>query len=130
MASKKDENQNRGGARKGAGRKKGSPNSRPRRNPKGYLCDDGILAAAKLSSRMLSDPKKRKNIQTPLEFLLTVANDTDIELKHRLDAAKAASKYVHPSLAQVESTVKQTVRHEDALAALDDEDDYSEAVGG
>ena len=34
--------------------------------------------------------------QTPLEFLLAVMNDNEVEDKLRLDAAKTAAQYVHP----------------------------------
>lgn len=34
--------------------------------------------------------------QTPLEFLLSVMNDNEIEDKLRLEAAKTAAQYVHP----------------------------------
>jgi phage terminase small subunit len=34
--------------------------------------------------------------QTPLEFLLSVMNDNDVEDKLRLEAAKTAAQYVHP----------------------------------
>lgn len=34
--------------------------------------------------------------QSPLEFLLAVMNDNDVEDRLRLDAAKTAAQYVHP----------------------------------
>ena len=34
--------------------------------------------------------------QTPLEFLLSVMNDNEVEDKLRLDAAKTAAQYCHP----------------------------------
>lgn len=34
--------------------------------------------------------------QTPLEFLLSVMNDNELDDKLRLDAAKTAAQYVHP----------------------------------
>lgn len=34
--------------------------------------------------------------QTPLEFLLSVMNDNDVEDRLRLEAAKTAAQYVHP----------------------------------
>ena len=34
--------------------------------------------------------------QTPLEFLLSVMNDNDVDDKLRLDAAKTAAQYCHP----------------------------------
>jgi phage terminase small subunit len=33
---------------------------------------------------------------TPLEFLLSVMNDNDVEDRLRLEAAKTAAQYVHP----------------------------------
>jgi phage terminase small subunit len=34
--------------------------------------------------------------QSPLEFLLSVMNDNEVEDRLRLDAAKTAAQYVHP----------------------------------
>ena len=58
-----------GGARLGAGRK-----------PKPYEDKKTIATSGS---------------QTPLEFLLTVMNDNDIEDRLRLDAAKTAAQYMH-----------------------------------
>jgi phage terminase small subunit len=38
--------------------------------------------------------------QTPLEFLLSVMNDNEVEDRLRLDAAKTAAQYVHPKVGE------------------------------
>lgn len=38
--------------------------------------------------------------QTPLEFLLSVMNDNEVEDRLRLDAAKSAAQYVHPKVGE------------------------------
>lgn len=84
----------RGGARPGAGRKKGSPNSK---------------------TRMIAEKAMEQGI-TPLEYMLQVMRtepDPELEPREylaavnmRLDAAKSAAPYVHPRLAAVEVTGK------------------------
>lgn len=70
----------RGGARTGAGRKKGSPNKR---------------------TQALQQAVEASGV-TPLEFLLSVMRDEGKELGTRLDAAKAAAQYVHAKLQPVD----------------------------
>ena len=53
--------------------------------------------------------------QTPLEFLLSVMNDNDVEDKLRLEAAKTAAKYVHPK--KGESSGKKEAAEERAKSA-------------
>ena len=38
--------------------------------------------------------------QTPLEFLLGVMNDNEIEDRLRIDAAKTAAQYMHPKVGE------------------------------
>ena len=56
---------------------------------------------------------------TPLEFLLAIQNNPNIELNKRIDAAKAAAPFVHAKLSSVDLTGKLSVSHEDALSALE-----------
>lgn len=70
-----------GGARPGAGRKKGVPNKRT-----------AAVAKAVEESGI-----------TPLDYMLDVMRNCD-DPAQRLDAAKAAAPYVHPKLANIEHT--------------------------
>lgn len=120
----------RGGARPGAGRKKGIRNR---------ATDEKARLSAEEKAALLASGK------SPLEFLLEVmreepeprGEDEDPEdyrarcarLKaERTDAAKAAAPYCHPKLAQldVEHSGSVGVRHEDALAELDDDEPEEE----
>jgi hypothetical protein len=94
-----------GGARPGAGRKKGSPNKKTAELQKA-VAESGV---------------------TPLEFMLSIMRTQpgdDIEdpriltdmLALRFEAAKAAAPYVHAKLSSVEMTANVTT-HE---ASLDD----------
>ena len=71
-----------GGARAGAGRKKGS---------KTKLTEEALARAG-------------EGI-TPLEYMLTMLRDESLDALQRFEAAKAAAPYVHPRLAQTEATV-------------------------
>lgn len=86
-----------GGARPGAGRKKGAPNK----------------ASAKREAEV-----KASGI-TPLDYLLEIMRDDKSEKGVRLDAAKAAAPYVHPKLSSVEMSGGLTINHEDALDQLE-----------
>lgn len=69
-----------GGVRAGAGRPKGAANK-------------------------LNDQARAQALEggvTPLEYLLGVLRDGDLDLDTRMDAAKAAAPYVHARLAAVE----------------------------
>jgi hypothetical protein len=44
---------------------------------------------------------QRKGI-SPLEFLLSVMDDEELDLKMRIDAAKAACPFIHPRLSAVQ----------------------------
>ena len=48
--------------------------------------------------------------QSPLEFMLSVMNDTDNEQRERLDAAKAAAPYIHARISYVETAEVETVQ--------------------
>lgn len=85
-----------GGARPGAGRKKGVPNKRT-------IKTEEIAKAAGI---------------TPLEYLLNVMKDDEETPDRRIDAAKAAAPYVHPKLSAVALSGNLSVSHEDALAKL------------
>jgi hypothetical protein len=73
----------RGGARQGAGRKKGQ-----------------ITAHRKLANE--ATVKAVGDGETPLAYLLKVMRDIGQDDARRLDAAKAAAPFVHPKLATVE----------------------------
>lgn len=70
----------RGGARPGAGRKKGS-------------------ATAK--TREIANKAAESGL-TPLEYLISVMQDETNERKERVSAAIAAAPYIHPRLAAIE----------------------------
>lgn len=73
------EKSNHGGARKGAGRKKGSCTTKTRE-----LAEKAIEAGI-----------------SPLEYLLEVMRDVSQDQKDRIDAAKSAAPYIHPKLSSV-----------------------------
>lgn len=73
-----------GGARQGAGRKKGEPNKRTAE----------IQQAVEQSGL------------TPLEYMLQVMRDVGQDEQRRLAAAQAAAPYVHAKLSSVEMTGK------------------------
>ena len=76
-----------GGARPGAGRKKGTPNKRT-----------AELTKAVEASGL-----------TPLEYMLSVMRDEKADMPLRMDAGKAAAPYVHPKLASLEHKVDASV---------------------
>ncbi len=83
-----------GGARPGAGRKKGSPNKRTAEITKAVE-ESGI---------------------TPLEYMLSVMRDEANDQRERLSAAEKAAPYVHAKLSSVELNANVSM-HE---ASLDD----------
>lgn len=83
-----------GGARPGAGRKKGSPNKKTAEIQR-VVAESGI---------------------TPLEYMLSVMRDDNADEHRRLSAATAAAPYVHAKLSQVDMTANVTT-HE---ASIDD----------
>lgn len=70
----------RGGARKGAGRKRGS------------------------TTRLTREVAERASAEgiTPLEYMLAVMRDESAEAPRRDDMAKASAPYMHPRLASTE----------------------------
>lgn len=82
-----------GGARPGAGRPAGAPNTESAR-----IRDE--IAYAGL---------------TPLEFMLRIMRDEGADEAKRLDAAKAAAPYVHPRLNATTLDANVSTRHEDFL---------------
>jgi hypothetical protein len=77
----------RGGARPGAGRKKGSANkaTEVRRERAIELIKSG---------------------SSPLDFMLAIMRDEKVDLRTRLEAAKAAAQYIHPRLVAIDTTTK------------------------
>lgn len=99
-----------GGKRDGAGRKPGTPNRRTAEK------------AAEIEASGL----------TPLDYLLSIMRDDNLDRDARVDAAKAAAPYVHAKLAAVEHSGAIAFSHEDALAELDEPQgagDTTEAEG-
>ena len=86
----------RGGKREGAGRKLGSTNRFSR----------DLIQEAKDSGEL------------PLDFLLGVMRDEAMEIKPRLEAAKAAAPYVHHRLTAASVAVAEGISHEDWLRSL------------
>ena len=74
----------RGGARPGAGRKKGS---------------------TALRSRQIIQAELDKGA-SPIEFLISVFRDPTVPLKERMQAAKDVAPYMHPKLSAVEAPAK------------------------
>lgn len=100
-----------GGARPGAGRKKGSPNKKTAELQKAVE-ESGV---------------------TPLEYMLQVMRDPLNELKERLSAAVAAAPYVHAKLASVELTGKDggAIEHKHSgTLKLTAEDAYKKMLDG
>jgi hypothetical protein len=73
-----------GGKRPGAGRKRGSKNTR----------------TSELARKAAAEGI------TPLEYMLQRMRDETAEPAHRDDMAKAAAPYIHPKLANIEHTGK------------------------
>ena len=84
-----------GGARPGAGRKKGAPNRRTAE----------VVRAVEESGL------------TPLEYLLGVMRDTDTDQRERMNAANMAAPYVHAKLSSIELNAKVAM-HEESLDDL------------
>lgn len=84
-----------GGARPGAGRKKGSPNKKTAEVQQA-VAESGI---------------------TPLDYMLQIMRDPLAEGYRRLDAAKSAAPYVHAKLSSVEMNATVT-NHEAGLDEL------------
>lgn len=87
-----------GGSRPGAGRKPG--------------------AATKVNQE--ARQKALEGGISPLEYMLGLMRNEELDRETRLDAAKSAAPYVHARLAAVEHSGGMTLTHEDALDELDE----------
>lgn len=87
----------RGGKRPGAGR------------PKGAI------------SKMAQEAREKASEQgiTPLDYMLHLLRDEELDADTRFEAAKAAAPYLHPKLSSVEMNANVSVSHEDALEQLE-----------
>ncbi len=65
----------------------GNPNGRPKGSGNKFTKD---------ISEILEDN------QSPLEYMISVMNNTDNDQRERLDAAKAAAPYIHARIAHIE----------------------------
>ncbi|MDB5584300.1 MAG: hypothetical protein JWR80_9476 [Bradyrhizobium sp.] len=79
----------RGGAREGAGRKKGGHNR---------ITEEAIEQA-------------RSDGVMPLDYMLSIMRDVKADESKRIDCAKAAAPYLHPKLSQVEAKIDSDVTH-------------------
>ena len=89
-----------GGARKGAGRKKGAVASTTK-------------AKRKLAHELLKDGDL-----SPLEYMLKIMRDEKQPTDKRFAAAKESAPYLHPRLAAVEHSGTMTISHEQALEQI------------
>lgn len=87
-----------GGARKGAGRKKGSLTKRTQE-----------IVAAAVNEGL-----------TPLEHMLNVLRDPAADDKRRDAMAVAAAQFMHPKLSAVEHSGEMKMSHEQAIDELED----------
>ena len=75
----------------------GNPNGRPKGSGNKFTKD---------ISEMLEDS------QSPLEYMLSIMNNTDNDQRERLDAAKAAAPYIHARIAYIDMNVEtESIRH-------------------
>ena len=82
----------RGGRREGAGRKPGVPQRHPVRKRQAVVAMEAGAAGL-----------------TPVDYLLGIMRNDELDLAVRLDAAKAVAPYVHPRLAVIDSTTRAEV---------------------
>ena len=100
----------RGGARLGAGRPKGSKDSKPRKITVRTLDD-----VKRVKARAMNEGKI-----LPLDLFMDVLNDPEADHAARMEAAKAAAPYMHPRLqATVFQDQTDKMTHEQRLAELD-----------
>ena len=66
----------------------------------------------------LLDQAKKKGL-APIDFLLWVQNNPNIDLSRRIDAAKSAAPFMHPKLSSIDISARMSVSHEDALKELE-----------
>ena len=88
----------RGGRRDGAGRPLGSKGKRTE-------------AAFALAQELQADP---------VQFLLLAMSDERLNMKDRIECAKAVAPYIAPRLSAVESRVTNVKSHEEMLGELDE----------
>lgn len=100
-----------GGARPGAGRKPGGKNRKTVEREKAVT-----EALDELSQAIGLDAFEGDGLA-----LMQLIYRTPGPIALRFEAAKAALPFERPKLAQVDSTVRTTVTHEEALAALEAE---------
>ncbi len=100
----------RGGARQGAGRPKGSKDSKPRKITVRTLDD-----VKRVKARAMNEGKI-----LPLDLFMDVLNDPEADHAARMEAAKAAAPFMHPRLqATVFQDQTDKMTHEQRLAELD-----------
>ena len=75
------------------------------------------MSATKISKAEIA--KAVKAGQTPVEFLLSVMNNQNVDMGKRIDAAKSAAPYVHPKLSAIDHNADVSLSHEDALRELE-----------
>ena len=90
----------RGGARAGAGRKRGPVSFETNLREK-------IKAEAKAEAVKEVVREVRKKGDTPLEYMLNVMRDETVDSKRRDSMAAAAAPYLHPKLSTATLNVKQ-----------------------
>jgi hypothetical protein len=88
--------------------------SRPRGLPKTGGRQKGV---ANKRTREIADAAVREGL-TPLEWMLQVLRDENVDPERRDEMAKAAAPYIHPRLSNVEAKIDLT-GHEAALAELE-----------
>lgn len=92
-----------GGARKGAGRKRGVDNALTLRTRRQQIQAEAKAEAIKEVVREV-----RKKGDTPLEYMLSVMRDDTVDNKRRDAMAAAAAPYLHPRLSNATLNVKNT----------------------
>jgi hypothetical protein len=88
--------------------------SRPKGLPKTGGRQKGV---ANKRTREIADAAVKEGL-TPLEWMLQVLRDENVEPERRDEMAKAAAPYIHPRLSNVEAKIDVT-GHEAALANLE-----------
>jgi hypothetical protein len=88
--------------------------SRPKGLPKTGGRQKGV---ANKRTREIADAAVKEGL-TPLEWMLQVLRDENVDPERRDEMAKAAAPYIHPRLSNVEAKIDLT-GHEAALADLE-----------
>lgn len=139
-----------GGKREGAGRKDGALTTKTREVAEKAIAEGKTPLQVMLDNmlhfqQVALDAEATLNGLTAEEFSGQIAADATPEdqFKHLLaqvkktagfrqlaqDAARDAAPYIHPKLANVQHSGELKITHEDALAALDDDDDEQPRKG-